>query len=171
MNEFVNWHNEITAKKVVKALMNNGFSATYCRTAEEAVAAILDQVPEGASVGIGGSWTVGELGLLDELDARGHRILNHGRVGLSKEEKNEIRRQQLTCDVFLSGTNAVTMEGELVNMDGTGNRVAAMIYGPGKVIIVAGVNKIVKDLSAAMVRIKTIAAPINNKRLGLPNPC
>ena len=171
MNEFVNWHNEITGKKVVKALMNNGFSATYCRTAEEAAAAILDQVPEGASVGIGGSWTVGELGLLDELDARGHRILNHGRAGLSKEEKNEIRRQQLTCDVFLSGTNAVTMEGELVNMDGTGNRVAAMIFGPGKVIVVAGVNKIVKDLSAAMVRIKTIAAPINNRRLGLPNPC
>ncbi|HPI99130.1 MAG TPA: lactate utilization protein [Synergistales bacterium] len=171
MNEFVNWHNEITGEKVVEALTKNGFSATYYGSAEEAVAAILEQIPEGSSVGVGGSWTVGELDLPGELDARGHEILDHGKAGLSREEKNEIRRKQLTCDVFLSGTNAVTMEGELVNVDGTGNRVAAMIYGPGKVIIVAGVNKIVKDLSAALIRIKTIAAPINNKRLGLPNPC
>lgn len=171
MNEFTDWHHEITGEKVVKELLNNGFSATYCKTAKEASVAILEQITDGATVGVGGSWTVGELGLLDELTDRDHKILNHGKAGLSVEEKNEIRRQQLTCDVFLTGTNAVTMDGELVNVDGTGNRVAAMIYGPSKVIIVVGVNKIVKDLSAALDRIKTIAAPINNKRLGLPNPC
>jgi len=171
MNEFVKWHTEITGEKVIKALVNNGFSATYCRNAEEAASEILDQIPQGATVGMGGSWTVKELGLLEELTARGHEILNHGKAGLSKEEKNEIRRRQLTCDVFLSGTNAVTMKGELVNVDGTGNRVAAMIYGPQKIIIVVGMNKIVADLPAALERIQKIAAPINNKRLGLPNPC
>ena len=171
MNEFIEWHNEITGETVVKALTGNGFSATYCKTAKEAATAILDQIPNEATVGMGGSWTVGELGLPDELAARGNKVLNHGKAGLSKEEKNEIRRQQLTCDVFLTGTNAVTMDGEMINVDGTGNRVAAMIYGPHKVIVVVGINKIVQNLTAAMERIQSIAAPINNKRLGLPNPC
>lgn len=171
MNEFIEWHNEITGEKVVKALGKNGFSATFCRTAQEAVSAILEEIPQDASVGIGGSWTVKELGLLDKLDARDNRILNHGKPGLSGEEKSEIRRQQLTCDVFLTGTNAVTMGGELVNVDGVGNRVAAMIFGPKKVIIVVGLNKIVEGIAEAVERIKKVAAPINNKRLGMPNPC
>lgn len=83
----------------------------------------------------------------------------------------EIRRKQLTCDVFLTGTNAVTIDGRLVNTDGVGNRVAAMIFGPKKVIIAVGINKIVKDIAEAEKRIKLYAAPMNNKRLNLPNPC
>jgi len=171
MKEFIEWHHDVTGEKVVKELANNGFSAAYYKTVKEACEAVLQEVPEGASVGVGGSWTIAQLGVLDELEKKGHTVLNHGKPGLSKEEKYKIRRQQLTCDVFLSGTNAVTMEGELVNVDGAGNRVASMIFGPSKVIIVVGLNKIVTNISAAMERIETIAAPINNKRLGMPNPC
>jgi hypothetical protein len=171
MNEFKTWHNEIIGKKVVKALVKNNFQATYCNTGQKAVEEILVLIPVDVTVGVGGSMTVKEIGLLDKLITRGNKILDHGQLGLDNEKKLEIRRQQLTCDVFLTGTNAVTMDGELINTDGTGNRVAAMIFGPKKVIIIVGVNKIVKDIDDAEKRINAYAAPINNKRLNTPNPC
>jgi len=128
-------------------------------------------VPEGATVGAGGSWTLKQLGILDKLAERGNTVFDHNRPGISAAEAMELRRRQMTSDVFLTGTNAVTVDGKLVNTDAAGNRVAAMIFGPKKVIIVAGVNKIVRDLDEAENRIKYYAAPINNKRLGRPNPC
>ena len=104
----------------------------------------------------------------------GHRAVGYrqalGPAG-QRLERLRIRRAQLTCDVFMTGSNAVTMDGKLVNVDGTGNRVAAMIFGPEKVIVVAGINKIVRDLDAAEERIRSVAAPVNNSRIGLPNPC
>jgi hypothetical protein len=171
MNEFKSWHNDVIGEKTVAALVKNKFTATYCKTGPEAVGKILEQIPANASVGIGGSWTVMQLGLLDKLAARGNDVLNHGKPGLTPEEAIAIRRRQLTCDVFLSGTNAVTLDGKLVNVDGVGNRVAAMIFGPKKVILVVGINKIAKDVDAAIERINLYAAPINNKRLNRPNPC
>ena len=171
MNEFTSWHNDVLGERTAAALVKNKFTATYCKTASEAAGKILEQIPEKASVGIGGSWTVMQLGLLDKLAARGNEVLNHGKPGLAPEEAMAIRRRQLTCDVFLTGSNAVTLDGKLVNVDGVGNRVAAMIFGPKKVILVVGVNKIVKDVEAAEERINMYAAPINNKRLNRPNPC
>lgn len=171
MREFKNWHNETIATKTVAALVKNDFQATYCQTGQEAVEQILALIPLAGTIGVGGSWTVGDLGLLDKLETRGHTIFNHGLPDLSAEDKMEMRRKQLTCDVFLTGTNAVTIDGKLVNTDGVGNRVAAMIFGPKKVVIVVGVNKIVKDIVEAEKRIKLYAAPINNKRLNTPNPC
>ena len=171
MNEFGSWHNDVIGKRTVDALVKNKFTATYCGTGAEAVEKILELIPPNASVGIGGSWTVMQLGLLDKLAACGSEVLNHGKAGLTPEETMAIRRRQLTCDVFLTGTNAVTLDGKLVNTDGIGNRVASMIFGPKKVIVVVGTNKIVKDVEAAEERIKLYAAPINNKRLQLPNPC
>ncbi|MDI9369981.1 MAG: lactate utilization protein [Synergistaceae bacterium] len=171
MNEFTTWHNEMIGGSVVEALKNNGFEAEYCADREEAVSRLLELIPETASVGCGGSWTIKQLGVADKLAERGNTMLDHGAPGLTNEQKNEIRKQQQICDVFLAGSNAVTMDGSLVNMDGTGNRVSAMIYGPDKVIIVAGTNKIVRDVAAAEERIRTKAAPINNKRIGSPNPC
>lgn len=171
MSEVKVWHNETIGTKTVGALIKNNFQAMYCPTKEEAVEKILALIPLDGTVGIGGSWTVGELGLLDKLASRGNTMFNHGLPGLSGEAKMELRRKQLTCDVFLAGTNAVTIDGKLVNTDGAGNRVAAMIFGPKKVIIVVGVNKIVKDLDEAEKRIQLYAAPINNKRLNTPNPC
>jgi len=171
MNEFASWHYEALGNRVVESLRKNGFEAEFCASAADAAEKILALIPEGSSVGFGGSWTVKALGIQEKLSGKGNTILDHGAPGLSNEERMEVRKKQLTCDVFLSGTNAVTLDGKLVNTDGNGNRVAAMIFGPGKVIVVMGANKIVRDLESAEERIQMVAAPVNNKRLGLPNPC
>lgn len=171
MNEHVCWHHDLVGERAAEALRRNDFDAVYCRSAEEAAEEVLRLVPENGTVGLGGSWTVKELGVVEKLKARGNIILDHGAPGLENDERVRIRRAQLTADAFLTGSNAVTMDGRLVNTDGSGNRVAAMIFGPGKVIVVAGVNKIVRDVEEAEERIRKTAAPINNKRLNLPNPC
>ncbi|WP_227764630.1 lactate utilization protein [Zhaonella formicivorans] len=165
------WHNDVVGQKVVEALQKNNFDAVYFSNRQDAVEHVLNMIPEGAKVGIGGSMTVAELELPQKIESKGAKLLNHNAPGLSAEERLEIRRQQLLSDVFLSSTNALTLDGFLVNMDGTGNRVAAMTFGPKKVIIIAGINKICKDVHAAYERIREIASPKNNKRLDLPNPC
>ena len=171
MSEFVTWHNDTLGVKTVEALVKNNFKATYVQTAKEAAEQILGFIEKENTIGVGGSWTLQQLKIIDELRVRGNQIYNHNKQGLSPEEVMDLRRKQLTCDVFLTGTNAITRDGKLVNTDGVGNRVAAMIFGPKKVIIVAGINKIVSDVAEAEKRIKLYAAPINNKRLSTPNPC
>lgn len=171
MHEFKAWHNEALAARVVEALKKNNFSASYVATGKEAAEKILSMVPANASVGIGGSWTLNQLAIPQQLADRGNTVLDHNKPGLAPEETLAIRRQQLTCDVFMSSTNAITLDGKLVNVDGAGNRVAAMIFGPKKTIIVAGMNKLAYDVADAEKRIKLHAAPVNNKRLDRPNPC
>jgi hypothetical protein len=171
MNPLKEWHNQTIAAKTVAALRKNNFQAAYYKTGPEAVEAILKLIPADATVGVGGSATVGELGLPEALAGRGNTVFNHNQPGLSPEQKLAMRHSQLTCDVFLTSANAITSDGRLVNTDGTGNRVAAMIFGPKLVIVVAGINKIAGDLAAAERRVQTQAAPLNNKRLNLPNPC
>lgn len=165
------WHKDTLGERVVKALGNNGFDAKYFSNREQAVEFVLSFASEGAKVGIGGSMTIAELGLASRFGARGAVVLNHNAPGLSADEKMQIRRQQLVSDLFLTSTNAVTLDGWLVNVDGTGNRVAAMMFGPKKVIVITGVNKVVEDLDSALERIRLKASPMNNKRIGLPNPC
>ena len=165
------WHAETIGHKVVEALKKNRFQAEYVSTANEARQRVLELVPGNGSVGLGGSVTIAKLNVIEELNSRGNLILNHSAPGLSPEEKIEVRRKQLTCDCFLTSTNAITSDGKLVNVDGTGNRVAAMIFGPKQVLVVAGINKIVKDVDSALERIEQFTAPINNYRLNLPNPC
>lgn len=165
------WHKETLAKKAVEALKKNNFNAVYVATKEEAKQKVLELAGDSKSIGVGGSTTVNQLNVLEELQKQGKEILNHGIPTLSAEEKLQIRRRQLTCDCFISSTNAITLDGKLVNVDGTGNRVSAMIFGPQKVIIVAGINKLTKDVDSAMERIEMYAAPMNNKRLNIPNPC
>lgn len=171
MSQFIDWHNEILGNKIVKALEKNNFTAAYFQKRDEAVKHILAMIPLNATVGVGGSWTIQELCLSDMLEKRGNTVYNHNKPGLSPEESLSIRRKELTSDIFLTSTNAVTLDGQLVNVDGAGNRVAAMIFGPQKAIIVLGANKIVKNVEDAQQRIKMFAAPINNKRLGRSNPC
>lgn len=165
------WHADTLGAKVVGALKKNNFDAHYFPKREEAVDFILTFISPGAKVGLGGSMTLNELMLTDLIENKGANLLNHSRPGLTAEEKVEIRRQQLVSDVFISSSNALTLDGYLVNIDGTGNRVAAMTFGPKKVLIVVGVNKIAKDTHSALERIQLIASPQNNKRLDLPNPC
>ncbi|WP_346355543.1 lactate utilization protein [Azotosporobacter soli] len=171
MNPFQPWHNETLSLRTVSALQANRFKACYHATAAPAVAELLEAIPLSATVGVAGSWTLQEIGLIAALEERGQHLLNHNKPGLSPEESLAIRRQQLTCDIFLTSTNALTLNGELVNVDGAGNRVAAMTFGPGKVFVVTGANKIVPNIAAAQERIRLLAAPLNNKRLNRPNPC
>jgi hypothetical protein len=163
--------NEKLALQTVEALQKNRFNAVFFETAQAALEKLLEVIPPEATVGLAGSWTLIQLGLVEKLEARGNTVYCHHKPGLSPEEVLEIRRKQLTCDVFLTSTNAITEDGRLVNTDATGNRVAAMVFGPKKVIILAGTNKIVKNLDDAQDRIRTTAAPLNNKRLNRPNPC
>ena len=125
-------------------------------------------------VGLGGSVTLREIGVPHALKERGFKVADHWIARAKKASANEIlelRRQQLNSDVFITSTNALTENGELVNIDGAGQRVAAMIFGPKKVVIVAGANKIVKDLEEGFYRARNIAAPINAKRLDRSTPC
>lgn len=164
-------HNDALVAKTVDALKQNRFTAEFFQTAQDAVERLLTVIPTTATVGVGGSWTLIQLGLVEKLEARGNTVFCHHKPGLSPEEVLDIRRKQLTCDVFLTSTNAITADGRLVNIDATGNRVGAMAFGPKKVIILAGVNKIAASLDEAQERIRKIAAPLNNKRLKRPNPC
>lgn len=171
MNDLTKWHSDVIGQRAVDALNKNHFSAKYFANRQEAVDYVLQLIPQGATIGVGGSRTGMELGLWELLEKRGHELFNHNQEGLTAEERIEQRYKQLTCDVFLTGSNAITLTGEIVNRDAFGNRVAAMMFGPKKVIIVAGINKIVRDIEEADKRIKMYAAPMNNKRYESPNPC
>jgi hypothetical protein len=171
MDVNMQWLRETRAKNAAEALGKNGFAAVWFAKGEDAVAHVIGLVPDKASVGLGGSATVRSLGLIEALAGKNCTLLDHSAPGLSPEQRQEIRRKQLVSDVFLCSSNAVTLNGELVNVDGTGNRVAAMMFGPGKVIVVAGVNKIVNTVEEARERIRAVAAPVNNKRLNIDNPC
>ena len=171
MQKFIQWHNDTFGDKVVKALEKNNFKAYYVAGRAAAVEKVLSLIPAGDTVGVGGSWTLKELNIPGLLAQKGHEVFDHNQPGLSAEESLALRRKELLCDTFISGTNAVTLDGQLVNTDGSGNRVAAMSFGPKNVVVVVGINKVVADLDAAMERIEMFAAPINNKRLDRPNPC
>ena len=171
MSEYVQWHRDALGEKLVKALEKNLFTATYVQSREVATAKLLEMIPTNATIGFGGSVTIAQLGIIAKLEERGNPVQNYLKPGLSPEEMRAIRRQHLLSDVFLSGTNAVTLDGKLVNVDATGNRVGAMLFGPDKVFIVVGINKIVHDVAEAENRVKLWASPPNNKRLGYPNPC
>jgi hypothetical protein len=171
MKEINDWHNEVIGIKAVEALKKNGFSAVYFGTGDLASEFIRNNVVKGDKVGFGGSMTIKKLGIQEEVKSMGGIVLDHNDASLSQDEKMETMRGELICDLFLCSSNAVTLEGELVNVDGAGNRVAAMSFGPKKVIIVVGINKICKNEATAFERIEQIAAPKNCKRLNLPNPC
>ena len=157
--------------ETVGNLVKHGFEAFGVSDRSTASSEILKRIPATKTVGLGGSVTIRELGLPDALTKRGNLLYDHWKPGLSGEESLRTRRAQLSCDVFISGANAITLNGEIVNVDGFGNRIAATVFGPGEVIIVAGMNKIVRDVPEALRRIKTIAAPMNAKRFGADTPC
>lgn len=171
-NELVEWTFEQKCMKAVESLRRNGFTALFLKSSEEATDYILSEAESALSVGFGGSMTIKDLNVELRLLEQGKEILNHGAVGLSFEERMDIMRRQLTCDLFLCGTNALTMSGLLVNIDGAGNRVASMIFGPRKVIVVAGRNKLVDgDVAAAVDRVRNWASPPNARRLNYRTPC
>ena len=153
------------------ALKINGFKAIYADNSKEALDKAMSLIPKEAKVGIGGSVTVREVGLVETLEKQGNTIFAHWDKSLDLKEKLKVRKEALTSDVYLTSSNAITLQGQLLNIDGTGNRVAAMIFGPKKVIIIAGVNKLVDTLEAAFARIRNVAGPLNGSRLNLKTPC
>lgn len=165
------WWVEERVVKTIEKLKAHGFEAHYVKTKEEAVEEIWKHITPETRVGVGGSVTIRELGILDQLKAKGSIVYDHWTPGLSKEESTQIRKDQMTSNLFLSSVNAATLNGELVNIDGIGNRVNATNFGPGKVILIAGYNKIVEDVQEAIRRIKNVAAPINARRLNIDVPC
>lgn len=170
--ELNDWTTERRCRDLVKNLIERGFKAQFCAHAQEAADYILAEAAEAKNVGFGGSLSVADLQLTTRLKEMGKEILNHGFPDLTMEERVAIMQAQQTCDLFLSGANAVTRDGRLVNIDGNGNRVAAMLYGPAKVIVVVGRNKIVEGgVDKAIERIKTFAAPPNAMRLNKDTPC
>ena len=170
--EFNAWLSEKICRKLVANLAAKHFKAVYCATGQEAADYILAEAQSAHSIGFGGSLSVADMKLTTLLKDQGKEILNHGFPDLTVEQRVEIMKRQQTCDLFLSGTNAATLDGCLVNIDGNGNRVAAMIYGPSKVIVVVGRNKIVEgDIGDAIQRIKDRSAPPNAMRLGKQTPC
>lgn len=171
MDPIKEWWIEEKARKAVERLVAHDFKAIYVKTKEEAVQEIRKQITPQQRIGVGGSLTLRELGILEKLEAEGYTIYNHWKPGLSRESMLEIRKSQMTSDLFLSSVNAVTLNGELVNIDGIGNRVNSTVFGPGKVILVAGHNKIVDDVQEGIKRIKNAAAPLNARRLNIDVPC
>jgi len=145
-------------------LHENNFPAFYAKDKKAAFDKVMSMIPEGSIVGFGDSVTVRQIGVVDALERGNYTFLNSWRSGISAEESLRLRKQALTSDVFVTGTNALTLDGKLVNVDGLGNRVAAMLFGPNKVIIVIGINKIVETLEDALNRIRNEAAPLNVKR-------
>lgn len=171
MENIHTWHNKVLGEKVVKALKENYFDAVYFENQEDATEYIVKNINKDDSIGLGGSVTIQSMGIKDKAIQKGAKILDHGDPRLTSEEKLKVKRCQLTSDLFLCSSNAITTNGELVNVDGAGNRVAAMTFGPKKVIVVAGINKITTNERTAFERIENLAAPKNTKRLSMDTPC
>ena len=169
MKELKKKHLELLAKSAVKVLTNNHFIAKYATNKQEALEEVLNLIKPGDTIGLGGSATIQELGIEKNLKENEHEIYNH--QGLPKLEKRIMQRKELTSDVFIASSNAITLDGKIINVDGSGNRTAAMTFGPDKVILVVGANKITKNEQEGRERIKLVAAPMNVNRFGLKNPC
>ncbi len=157
--------------KVAENLTKNNMQAFVVDTKDEILPLLKTLLPSGASVGVGGSVTLDEIGVIPFLREGDYAFFDRYAEGLTRPEAVEIMRKALLADAFITSSNAITEKGELYNVDGNGNRVAALCFGPKEVIVIAGANKIVKDLKAAEERVKTIAAPKNCARLGLDSPC
>jgi hypothetical protein len=172
VDTMLTWQSTARLERVAEKLRKRGFETTCCANRDEARAKVIEYADGAQSIGFGGSLSVACLNLTREFRDAGKEILNHGFPNLTAEERDAIRRRQLVCDCFLSSVNALTDDGIIVNIDGTGNRVAAMIYGPRRVVLVIGRNKLVKgDVDAAIARIAEIAGPVNAYRLGCKTPC
>ncbi len=165
------WFHEKQVERTIKALNKNNFEALFVPDSKAAFEEVMRRIPDGSTVGVGGSGTLGEIGLLEALEKRKIDLIWPQKQAKSPEEAHALMQKTFSAGCFISGTNAVTENGWLYNVDATGNRVGAMFIGPKKVIVVAGVNKIVKSIEDAVKRVKEFVAPQNAKRLNKKTPC
>ena len=171
MEQWQTWFQEKQVERTIKALQKNNFEALFVPDSKAAFEEVMKRIPDGATVAVGGSVTLGQVGLLDALEKRKINFIFPMKQGKNPEEVRALIQKTFLADIFLSGTNAITEDGELFNVDATGNRVGAMFIGPKKVIVVSGVNKIVADTEAAEKRVKEWVGPQNAKRLNRKTPC
>ncbi len=171
MDEFVAGHGKIKIDKTLESLDKHGFNALFCASRQEAVDFIVQAAQTCTSIGIAGTHTVRMLGVIPLLENAGKTVYDHWKLKIGTPEELESRRNQMRSDMFLSSVNALTMTGEIVNRDGCGNRINAMTFGPEKVVLVAGRNKIAPDLDSALARIEETAAPIRAMSLNRKTPC
>lgn len=160
-----------TYVNTVENLRKRGFDARLVRNKEEARTLIAEYIIPYGTVGFGGSETVKELDIANLAREHRAKVYDHNQAHLSLEERMDLMRKGLISDLYMTSANAITTDGKIFNIDGTGNRIAAMTFGPKKVVIVAGINKIAVDDEAAMNRIKTVACPKNAARLEKKTPC
>jgi len=163
--------NERLAKTIIKNLQRRHIEGFYCATAEEAVNMVSGLIDDGSSVTWGGSMTIRDLGIPDALRSRGTlNVLDRDLVE-TPEEKQAMYLRAFSTDVYLSSANAISEDGVIVNIDGNGNRVAAITWGPKKVIFVIGLNKVAQTVEAALSRARATASPINAARFDIKTPC
>lgn len=158
-------------ERTIRNLEKHNIHGVFVADEAELRMKIREWMPEGSTVAVGDSMTLFETGIMEMLRNGDYHFLDKYRPGITRAEKQDIYRRSFSADTFLCSTNALTETGELYNVDGNGSRVAAMIYGPDQVIVVAGINKIVKSLEEAEERVRKIAAPLDAKRLQKKTPC
>ena len=161
---------EKRGKILVKNLQSRHFDAYYCADKEEALKKALELIPEGASISWGGVMSCDQIGLTDAVRKGNYRAIDRSQAK-TPEEREQVMRDALLVDVYLTGANGLSLDGQMVNIDGNGNRVAAIVYGPRQVIVVAGMNKVEDTLDAAINRARTVAAPMNKQRFQNQTPC
>lgn len=162
---------ETISKTVIKNFIPRGIEGYYCPSKEEALNLALSFLSPGDSISFGGSVTINEIGLMDIFKTTKDYIVYDRTKAADSNESLEIYRQTVGCDYYFMSSNAITYDGQLVNIDGTGNRVACLITGPKNVIVIAGINKLVPDLESALKRVSNLAAPPNAIRLERKTPC
>ncbi|MBO4850813.1 MAG: lactate utilization protein [Prevotella sp.] len=162
--------NERLASKLIKNLERRHFEAYYCPSTKEIMEKVKSLMPEGSSVTWGGTMTVRDLGLPAALKAAGYQVFDRDEVK-TPEEKQAMYRKAFDVDFYLTSANAISEDGVLVNIDGTGNRVAAITWGPKRVIFIIGLHKVAQDPEAALKRARSTAAPINAARFDIKTPC
>ena len=159
--------NELLAQKVIKGLESRNMSGYYAEDRETALQKALELIPEGSSVTMGGGVSVAEIGLVKALKEGSYNFIDRN----DYEDKRKAMLLAYDADVFLASCNAITEDGVLVNIDGNANRVSAIAFGPKKVVLIVGMNKVCSDVDAAMKRARGVAAPTNAQRFGLSTPC
>ncbi len=171
MDDIHAWQNEKLLQKTVEGLKKRGFCASYYPDRQTMLEDLQRIIPDNARVGIGGSVTIRQLGLIEELEKRGNKVIQHWQKDLPPRGDEAIRRKAMEAAFYLTSANAITIAGDIINIDGIGNRVAAMIYGPRNVIIIAGFNKIAMTMEDGLRRSREVAGVLNARRVNAKTPC
>lgn len=171
MDKNLSWYIEKRVERTIEGLNKRNMEGYFVNDEVELIELLKNLISHDSIVGVGDSMTLFETGVIDFLRNEKYIFLDKYKDGITKEEKRKIYEKNFSADTFLCSTNAITESGELYNIDGNGSRVAPMLYGPKQVILVAGINKIVKDIDEAEKRVRNYSAPIDAKRLNKNTPC